>query len=304
MRVMTIVGARPQFIKAAPVSRALRERHQEFLVHTGQHYDQDMSAVFFEQLNIPKPDMNLGVGGMSNIEQLAQMMPKLQETALAERPDSILIFGDTNSTLAGALVGRALNIPVAHVEAGLRSYNRQMPEENNRILADHLSSLLFCPTTAAAENLAKEGISHHVHVVGDVMIDALLEYRAQASADRLSPYGVHEQQYYLATVHRPANTDQPEPLRAIFEAFAALDKPVIVPAHPRLRKAQERYGLVPASNVRVIPPVGYLDMLALTAHARAVLTDSGGLQKEAYVLGVPCITMRDETEWIETVAVG
>jgi UDP-GlcNAc3NAcA epimerase len=304
MRVITIVGARPQFIKAAPVSRALRQQHTEILIHTGQHYDADMSDVFFSELAIPKPDMNLGVGALSNLEQIAQMILALQPVVLQEQPDYLLIYGDTNSTLAGALVGRALNIPVAHVEAGLRSYNRAMPEENNRVLADHISALLFCPTPVAQANLAREGVTEGVHVVGDVMIDALLQNRARTTDAILRANGVTEDGYYLATVHRPANTDAAEPLRAIFAAFAALDAPVVLPAHPRLRKALDRFAIVIPPNVKLIAPVGYLDMLSLSQSARVILTDSGGLQKEAYALGVQCVTMRPETEWTETVAAG
>lgn len=304
MRVITIVGARPQFIKASPVSRALRQQHTEILVHTGQHYDPDMSDVFFDELAIPRPDVNLGVGALSNLEQIAHMILALQPIALQEKPDYLLIYGDTNSTLAGALVGRALSIPVAHVEAGLRSYNRAMPEENNRVLTDHISSLLFCPTDVAQANLAREGITEGVRVVGDVMIDALLQNRARASDRVLRETGVTAGEYFLATVHRPANTDAAEPLASIFGAFAALDRPVVLPAHPRLRKALERFAIALPANVIIIPPVGYLDMLSLSQAACVILTDSGGLQKEAYALGVPCVTMRTETEWVETVDAG
>ncbi|MBK9748038.1 MAG: UDP-N-acetylglucosamine 2-epimerase (non-hydrolyzing) [Chloroflexi bacterium] len=304
MRVITIVGARPQFIKASPVSRALRQQHTEILVHTGQHYDPDMSDVFFDELAIPRPDVNLGVGALSNLEQIAHMILALQPIALQEKPDYLLIYGDTNSTLAGALVGRALGIPVAHVEAGLRSYNRAMPEENNRVLTDHISSLLFCPTDVAQANLAREGITEGVRVVGDVMIDALLQNRARTSDRVLRETGVTAGEYFLATVHRPANTDAAEPLASIFAAFAALDCPVVLPAHPRLRKALERFAIALPANVIIIPPVGYLDMLSLSQAACVILTDSGGLQKEAYALGVPCVTMRTETEWVETVDAG
>lgn len=304
MRILTVVGARPQFIKAAPVSHALRQSHTEYLVHTGQHYDNDMSDIFFEELALPKPDVNLGIGALSNVEQVAHMMLKLKPIVCEQQPDYILIYGDTNSTLAGALVGRALNVPVAHVEAGLRSYNRTMPEENNRVLADHISTLLFCPTDAAQHNLQREGITEGVHVVGDVMIDALLQNRVKTRDDILRANDLNAREYFLATVHRPANTDSPDNLKSIFSAFAAFDFPVVIPAHPRLRKALEQSDVHVPANVRIIPPVGYLDMLSLSASARLILTDSGGLQKEAYALRVPCVTMRTETEWTETVEAG
>jgi UDP-GlcNAc3NAcA epimerase len=304
MRVMSIVGARPQFIKIAPVCRVLRQRHEERLIHTGQHYDAEMSAIFFEELGIPKPDLNLGVGALSNLEQVAQMILRLQPAAQDYQPDWIIIYGDTNSTLAGALVGRALNIPVAHVEAGLRSFNRMMPEENNRIIADHISTALFCPTPTAADNLANEGIRENVFLVGDVMIDALLQNRERAGARALTTYGLRAKAYFLATIHRPANTDSADALRAILAAFEKLDTPIVLPAHPRMRKSIEAHGLALPPNVRVIPPVGYLDMISLISHAQLVLTDSGGLQKEAYALAVPCVTLREETEWTETVAAG
>jgi len=304
MRVITIVGARPQFIKAAPVSRVLRQQHTEVLIHTGQHYDPDMSDIFFQELDIPKPDINLGVGALTNLEQVAQMILALQPIVLNTQPDYLLIYGDTNSTLAGAFVGRALNVPVAHVEAGLRSYNRAMPEENNRVLADHISTLLFCPTPVAVNNLAREGIIEGVHIVGDVMIDALMQNRGRTTNRMLNDIGVTAGNYFLATVHRPANTDSAAPLTGIFAAFATLDFPVVLPAHPRLRKSLERFAISIPANVQLIPPVGYLDMLSLSQSARVILTDSGGLQKEAYVLGVPCVTMRTETEWTETIDSG
>lgn len=304
MRILSIVGARPQFIKIAPVCRVLRQRHEEYLIHTGQHYDADMSDIFFEELGIPKPDLNLGVGALSNLEQVAQMILRLQPAVQAYQPDWIVIYGDTNSTLAGALVGRALNVPVAHVEAGLRSFNRAMPEENNRIVADHVSTALFCPTPTAVENLANEGIRENVFLVGDVMIDALLQNRERAGERALTAYGLTPKSYFLATIHRPANTDSADALRAILAAFEQLETLIVLPAHPRMRKNLEAHGLTLPANVKAIPPVGYLDMISLTSHAQLVLTDSGGLQKEAYALAVPCVTLRDETEWTETVAAG
>lgn len=305
MRVVSIVGARPQFIKAALVSRLLRERHQEYLIHTGQHYDVQMSEVFFRQLDLPEPDCNLGIGGRTNLEQVSAMLAGLRLAIEEQRPDWILVYGDTNSTLAGALAGRFLNVPIAHVEAGLRSYNRAMPEETNRVLTDHVSSGLFCPTEVAVANLAREGITAGVHLVGDVMIDVLLRFRARAGSASLASLGLEPRSYYLATVHRVANTDDPRALAGILAAFGELaEMPIILPAHPRLRKAIDQSGLRASANVRLIDPVGYLDMLGLTAAARLVLTDSGGLQKEAYALEVPCVTLREETEWVETVEVG
>jgi UDP-N-acetylglucosamine 2-epimerase len=304
MRVLSIVGARPQFIKIAPVCRVLRQRHDERLIHTGQHYDADMSDIFFEELGIPKPSLNLGVGALSNLEQVAHMILRLQPAAQDYQPHWIVIYGDTNSTLAGALVGRALNIPVAHVEAGLRSFNRLMPEENNRIVSDHISTALLCPTQTAVDNLANEGIRENVFLVGDVMIDALLQNRTRAGERALASYRLKSKAYFLATIHRPANTDSPDALRSILSAFEQLETQIVLPAHPRLRKNIEVHGLAVPANVQVIAPVGYLDMISLTSHAQIVLTDSGGLQKEAYALDVPCVTLRDETEWTETVTVG
>lgn len=305
MHVLSIVGARPQFIKAAPLSRALRREHSEFLVHTGQHYDADMSEVFFEELAIPKPDVNLGIGALTNLEQVSQMMLGLQQIVESQRPDWLLVYGDTNSTLAGALTGRLLNIPVAHVEAGLRSYNQTMPEEHNRVLADHVSSALFCPTEAARANLARESISKNVYVVGDVMVDALLQNRERARSTVLDRQELKPGEYFLATIHRAGNTDDITKLDGILNALAHFeDTPVVLPVHPRLRRMLEQFELTVGRNVRLVPPVGYLEMLGLTVSARLVLTDSGGLQKEAYVLGTPCVTLREETEWTETVELG
>jgi len=310
MLTLTIVGARPQFIKAAPVSRALRARGQERLIHTGQHYDAGMSAVFFRELHIPEPDINLAIGSGTHGEQTGRMLQALEAVMLTERPDWVLVYGDTNSTLAGALAAVKLGIRVAHVEAGLRSFNRAMPEEHNRVLTDHCADLLLCPTQNAVNLLAAEGITTGVHLVGDVMVDALLEHAAQARqqsailADLHLPPG----EYYLATVHRPYNTDVPQNLRSILGAFAEIHRrraqPVILPLHPRTRKILAGLGWQIPAGVRLIEPVGYWDMLALEQHAACILTDSGGVQKEAYTLAVPCITLRPETEWIETVQSG
>lgn len=304
---MTVVGARPQFIKAAPVSRALRKAHTEVLVHTGQHYDENMSSVFFAELDLPQPDVNLGVGSGPHGAQTAAMLAGIEQTLLAEKPDWVLVYGDTNSTLAGALAAAKLHIPVAHVEAGLRSFNRRMPEEINRVLTDHISELLFCPSQTAVDHLTAEGIIHGVHLVGDVMMDALTfaAARAQTHSNILQRLGLDEKDFLLATVHRAENTDNPDRLRAILEAFSALDETIVFPVHPRTRARIEVLNLQSKSrNLKSIEPVGYLDMVRLEQAARMILTDSGGIQKEAYWLGVPCVTLRDETEWVETVEAG
>jgi UDP-GlcNAc3NAcA epimerase len=304
VKIVSVVGARPQFVKAAPVSQQLRKAHTEVLLHTGQHYDYRMSEVFFQELGIPVPDYNLGVGSGSHGKQTGEMLAGIEEVLLHEQPAWVLIYGDTNSTLAGALAAAKLHIPVAHVEAGLRSFNREMPEEINRVLADHVADLLFCPTTTAVENLAREGIAAGVHQVGDVMYDAVLRGLDVAKRDVLGRLGVVPQGYLLATVHRPSNTDDPAVLAEIVAALGDTGETVILPAHPRTQKALREAGIGPAANVHVAEPVSYLDMLALERDARMVLTDSGGVQKEAYWLGVPCVTLRDETEWVETVAAG
>jgi len=306
MRILTVVGARPQFIKCAPVSRALLGRAEEILVHTGQHYDDNMSGVFFEELGIPKPHVNLGIGSGSHGAQTGRMLGRLEDVVLAEQPAVVLVYGDTNSTLAAALVAAKLCVPIAHVEAGLRSFNRTMPEEVNRVVADHLSTWLFCPSSVAAENLAAEGISRGVHMVGDVMRDALSYARQRATKrpDVLVRLGLEERRYVLATVHRAENTDREDRLRGILAAFAALDEVVVLPIHPRTRKRVADLGLATTGRVRLIEPQGYGDMIRLEEGARLVVTDSGGMQKEAYWLGVPCVTVRDETEWVETVAAG
>lgn len=307
MKIVSIVGARPQFIKAAAVSRVLRERHAEVLVHTGQHYDYEMSGIFFDGLDLPCPDTNLGVGSGSHGAQTSAMLKGVEDVLLAERPDYLVIYGDTNSTLAGALAASKLSVPVAHVEAGLRSFNRRMPEELNRVVADHLSDLLLCPSDTAMHNLASEGITRNAHQVGDVMLDVLTWAQQRLSAKpsgTLERLGLTKQDYLLATVHRSENTDDPARLTQIVNAFNALDEPVVFPIHPRARKAITDAQCKIESHVRLIDPVGYLDMVALTGAARMVLTDSGGLQKEAYWLGVPCITMREQTEWVETVETG
>lgn len=304
MKVLTVVGARPQFIKAAPVSRAIREQHQEYLVHTGQHYDEGMSDVFFRELHIPEPDMNLGVGSGTHGEQTAAMISGLEAEIFKTKPDWVLLYGDTNSTLAGAIAAAKLAIPIAHVEAGLRSFNRTMPEEINRVLTDHVSTLLFCPTQTAIENLKNEGIMQGVYEVGDVMVDGLLAARARAEATILQENNLFIGNFYLATIHRPANTDSRQALEAIINEFGKLEKIVVLPIHPRLQAALQREKLTMPQNVRVIPPSSYLNMVALLDATEIVVTDSGGLQKEAYVMQRPCVTVRTETEWVETVEAG
>ena len=308
MKIASIVGARPQFIKAAALSKELRKRHTEILIHTGQHYDHSMSGVFFDGLEIPKPEFNLGVGSGSHGAMTGAMLAAIEEVFISQKPDRVLIYGDTNSTLAGALAASKLHIPVVHVESGLRSYNRQMPEEINRVVADHLSDLLFCPSDVAVKNLAAEGITRGVHIVGDVMQDVLTlaKERAEANAGEfLGGMGLKEQKYIVATVHRSENTDDPARLGGIINALNALEEPVIFPAHPRTVKViNNGHGFKLAPHVRVVEPLGYFEMVSLSRSARMILTDSGGLQKEAYWLGVPCITLRDETEWVETVNSG
>lgn len=311
MKVVSVIGARPQFIKAAPVSRALRAvGHTEVLVHTGQHYDDEMSAVFFRELEIPEPDYNLGVGSGPHGWQTGQMLMRIEEVLLAEKPDWALVYGDTNSTLAGALAAVKLCIPLAHVEAGLRSFNRAMPEEHNRVLTDHCSDLLFCPTQTAVDNLVREGITRGVHWVGDTMYDAVLQFAemARQRSTILRDLGLKPKGYLVATVHRPYNTDVSENLRNILAAFLEIGEPLVFPVHPRAQRKIAELGMLDleraACNVRLIEPVGYLDMLVLEQNARLILTDSGGMQKEAYFFGVPCVTLRPETEWVETVEAG
>jgi UDP-N-acetylglucosamine 2-epimerase len=370
MKIATIIGARPQFIKAAAVSRAIAihnrdvsrltpnsSRLTEILIHTGQHYDDDMSAIFFRELEIPEPNYNLEVGSGPHGRQTGRMLAAIEEVLIAEKPDWVLIYGDTNSTLAGALAAAKLHIPIAHVEAGLRSFNRRMPEEINRIVADQLSTLLFCPSQTAVDNLAAEGIGKNeglypffsqkklgavpvfsevtaaekmgavpnfqtVALTGDVMADALqfAATKATAQSDILARLGLKPQGYLLATLHRAENTDDPDRLGVIITALSELaaQEPVILPLHPRTKKILERtLNLEPGTlnieprtlnlerpSLRFLDPVGYFDIIALEKSARMLLTDSGGMQKEAYWLKVPCVTLRDETEWVETVASG
>lgn len=312
MKVVTIIGARPQFIKSVLVSKALRKAgHQEFLIHTGQHYNHEMSQIFFDELSMPGPDVNIGIGSGSHGRQTGRMLMRIEEILIAERPDLVLVYGDTNSTLAGALAACKLHILLAHVEAGLRSFNRDMPEEHNRVLTDHCSDLLFCPTQTAVDNLAREGIVQSVYLVGDTMYDAVLQFAeiARRRSTILQDMRLKPQSYLLATIHRPYNTDVPENLRNILTAFSKIDELIIFPVHPR---TQEKIAMLDGSfnlervmrNVKIIEPVGYLDMLMMEHNARIILTDSGGIQKEAYFFGVPCVTLRSETEWAETLEGG
>lgn len=313
MKVLTVVGARPQFIKIAAVSRHLRNESgvSEVLVHTGQHYDDNMSRVFFDELEIPRPGISLDVGSGSHGVQTGAMLAALDEVLIREDPDWVLVYGDTNSTLAGAISASKLNFPVAHVEAGLRSHNRAMPEEINRVVADHLSDLLFAPTQLAVENLESEGIfGRPVQLTGDVMYDAALYYgeKAKRQSTVLEDLGLTRTGFLLATVHRAENTDDPARLGAVFEALleVSLAVPVVLPMHPRTRKALGAAGLLARveRGLSVIPPVGYLDMVMLEQSAVAIATDSGGVQKEAFFYRVPCVTLRDETEWVELVDLG
>jgi UDP-GlcNAc3NAcA epimerase len=332
MKIVTIVGARPQFIKAAAVSRAIqafnrssvrlgsKKRLREILVHTGQHYDYLMDRVFFEELRLPKPDYHLGAGSGSHAVQTGRMLEGVEKVLEKEKPEITIVYGDTNSTLAGALAAAKLNIPVGHVEAGLRSYRRSMPEETNRLLTDHLSTLLFCPTAQAVRNLSKEGIRNGdktvVKNVGDVMYDSILYYSQIAEKkstiledlDLLNPQSaIHNPQYYLVTLHRAENTDNPGRLKSILKALKEISQewPVVLPLHPRTKKMMRVQGLIKeARGIQLIDPVSYLDMLKLEKHARVILTDSGGVQKEAYWFRVPCITLREETEWLETIRSG
>ena len=312
-KIITVVGARPQFIKAAVVSRQLKDNFEEIIIHTGQHYDSNMSDVFFEQLGIPKPKYNLGIGSGTHGKQTGMMLEKIEEILFKEKPDYVLVYGDTNSTLAGALAASKLLIPVIHIEAGLRSFNINMPEEQNRILTDHISKILFCPTQTAVDNLKKEGITNNVYNVGDVMCDSVLYYSKLANAtlkiQTLNLESIYEKKvidkWYLATIHRAENTFDDKKLLEILKALNELDELVIFPVHPRIKKMVDDLNKqFQYNNIYFVKPVDYLTMLFLTKNAKKVITDSGGLQKECYILNVPCITVRDQTEWVETLKRG
>ena len=307
MKIASIVGARPNFIKCAPLSKEIRKEFNEVIIHTGQHYDYEMNKVFFDELKIPEPDYHLGVGSGTHGEQTGEMLKRTEEVLIKEKPDLVLVFGDTNSTLAGALAASKLHIKVAHVEAGLRSYDKRMPEEINRVLTDHCSDLLFCPTETAVRNLKGEGVTNGVYLTGDVMVDALKENIeiAERKSKILDELDLKPKEYCLATVHRAENTDDFERLKNIVDAFYEIGN-LVFPCHPRTEKFLKNFGLWNGliKNVKVIKPVGYLDMLMFEKNARKILTDSGGIQKEAYIFKVPCITLRENTEWVETVEDG
>src|SRR3954471_18097208 len=310
MRIVTIIGNRPQFVKAAAVSRLLREQHEELLVHTGQHYDDELSRVFFEELGVPAPDRELGCGGGSPGEQTARMLTALEPVLAEAKPELTLVYGDTNSTLAGALAAAQAHFPLGHVEAGMRSFDRAMPEELNRVLTDHASDLLLCSTDAAVTNLEREGVAGRVELVGDVMADVSLAFRdiAEERSRALEERGLEQGGYLVVTAHRAGNVDDPDRLRLLVELLEGLPLPAVFPLHPRTRARLEQSGLLArlerAPALQLSAPLGYLDFLHLLRHARAVLSDSGGVQKEAYLLGVQCVTLRNTTEWVETVETG
>ncbi len=306
MKIISIVGARPEFIQTVPVSKALRARHHEILVHTGQHYDYQMSQTFFDELGVPAPDYNLEAGSGAHARQTADMLVRLEEVFLAEKPDLVIIRGDTNSTLAGALAAGKLHIPTAHIEAGERSFDRRMPEEINRLVADSLADIHFCASQAALQHLAAEGITASAHWVGDVMLDVMQQNRALAARKStiLSRLNLHPGHYALVTVHRAANTDNPARLRQIIAGLNSVTETIVFPAHPRTKKVLDQLGITLNPHILLIDPVGYFDIVTLEDNARIIATDSGGVQREAYFLGKPCLTLRDETEWVETVAAG
>lgn len=306
MRILSIVGARPQFVKLAPIARAMRDRTEHLIAHTGQHYDHNMSDAFFVDLGIPEPDFNLGVGSGKHGEQTGAMLSGLEKIVEDTDPDWVLVYGDTNSTLAAAIAAVKLHVPIAHLEAGLRSFNRRMPEEHNRVLTDHAADLLLAPTQVAMEHLATEGLAERSVLVGDVMTDVLYQVRDRVAGTPIEVSApVEPGEYYVATIHRSDNTDDPQRLRAIIDGIAKVGKPVVLLAHPRLRGLAERHGIeLDAGSIIVSEPVGYPQLVNAVAHSAGVITDSGGLQKEAFLLRVPCTTLRLETEWVETVDLG
>lgn len=309
MKIITVVGARPQFIKAATVSQVIKrtKSFSEVMVHTGQHFDQNMSDVFFKELEIPQPAYHLGVGGGTHGQNTGRMLEAIEAVMLNERPDAVLVYGDTDSTLAGALAAAKIHLPVVHVEAGLRSFNKRMPEEINRQLTDHISALLLTPNDAGVANLANEGIrGGQVQNIGDVMYDAAVFFgqKAEQTSNVLVRLGLNSQGYVLATVHRQENVDDPKRLQRILDGFARIKRPVVLPLHPRTRQRIASFNFVVPANVQILDPLGYIDMVMLEKHACLIATDSGGVQKEAYFHGVPCLTLRDETEWVELVQLG
>jgi len=308
-KVLTIAGTRPQLVKVAAVSRVLRKSFHEILVNTGQHYDYNMAGVFFDELNIPKPDYDLGIGSDTHGRQTGKMMIAIEEVVEKEQPNAILVYGDTNSTLAASIVASKLHIPLFHIEAGLRSYNKEMPEEINRIMTDHVSTFLFAPTEVAKDNLKDEGIVDGIHIVGDVMYDAV-KYNINLAEKRynLKQFGLSQKEYILGTIHRADNTDNKKRLEAILQGFASIKDVVYLPLHPRTKKKIEEFGLnnilEKSNNIKIVEPISYLEMLYLEKNAKAIVTDSGGVQKEAYFAKVPCITLREQTEWVETIEIG
>ncbi len=310
MRLVTVIGNRPQFVKAAAVSRLLREQHEEILVNTGQHYDDELSTIFVTELGIPRPEHELRLGSGTNTAQTARMLAQLEPILTGAAPDAVLVYGDTNSTLAGALAAAQAGIPIAHVEAGMRSFDRRMPEELNRVLTDHMSQLLLCSSATAVDNLAREHAVGEAVLVGDVMVDVAHLFPPRAAADdaALREAGVEPGQYVLVTAHRAGNVDDPQRLQALVDLLLALPLPAVLPLHPRTGARLDAAGLLDtlqaADHIRLTPPLGYLAFTALLMRARAMLTDSGGVQKEAYLAGVPCVTLRDTTEWVETVSSG
>lgn len=308
MRIASIIGARPQFIKIAPLQNEISKRHEHLIIHTGQHYDYEMSKVFFDELSIPDPDYNLGIGSGSHASQTGRMLIAIEEVLFKERPDLVIVYGDTNSTVAGALAAVKLSIPIAHVEAGLRCFNMKVPEEVNRIITDRISSIFLCPNDISAQNLAREGIVNRVHVVGDLMIQCLMEVEKNLSKSILRKFGVTENDYILATIHRQENADVKERLEAIIKALVKCGIDVLLPLHPRTSKNIKSWGLedmiVSSGNVKILPPLNFIAFTSLEKYAKTIVTDSGGVQKEAYYFGVPCVTVREETEWVETVRDG
>lgn len=299
MKVLSIVGARPQFIKLGPLSRELRKKHSEFILHTGQHYDKEMSELFFEQLEIPKPDVNLEIGSGNHGAQTGKMLEGIEHVILKYSPDLVLSFGDTNSTLAACLAASKLEIPSLHIEAGLRSFNRSMPEEINRVVADHTADLLFAPTKEAVNHLQTEGLASKTILTGDIMVDSVNFVQNKIGANRYKGTS-----YYLLTMHRPYNVDDPNKLKLLFEKLGHLDHKIVFPIHPRTKKIIESNKIKIANNIELIAPQGYIEFQGLLKYSEKVITDSGGLQKEAYIAGKPCITVRPETEWVETVEAG
>ncbi len=305
-KILSVVGARPQFIKLSPLSKILSQDFKEVIVHTGQHYDENMSDLFFKELDITPPDYNLDIGSWSHGSQTGKMMIKLEEIVLNEKPDLVIVYGDTNSTLAGSLITSKLNIETVHIEAGLRSFNKSMPEEVNRIISDHVSNFLFVPTLKAKENLSREGIKDRVYVTGDIMVDSVLsnKKRAVQRSGILKDLELEGSEFYLCTLHRPYNVDNPDILKSIINQLGTLQKKIVFPVHPRTKQQIDNIGLQIPDNFVITNPLGYLDFICLQNNSSKIITDSGGIQKEAYILKIPCITLRTETEWVETVEIG